>query len=325
MKWTASDVLDALRTAYTVDVAELQGGGDEWSMLTEVELRVPKARAYAVGHFGSNHRRIDVLLIRAWSAVKGKGMTTGHERIAVEVKVSRSDYRNETDAKRAPAWASAHRCYYAAPAGIIAPETLPDGWGLIEVYETPEAMQAAGSGTGRPMPGNCRMRTPAERHAPTCDLDHLVSSVARIGSRHAERVRRNHDDDPGAVIANLRAEVERLSGQLARAKDAVYREKIRLGVTRRQLLAVEGAQECADCGEPLTFARAGRHESSWHHVDDLQETACYQLRDDALRAKREANSGAKYIGNMYPGPPTPAALARWFEQDADADKQTNVS
>lgn len=73
-------------------------------------------------------RRIDLLLIR--NSNSGK---VPYERIAVEIKVARSDFLRETQEKRGCWQRVAHRFAYATPPGLVAPEEVPDGCGLLEV------------------------------------------------------------------------------------------------------------------------------------------------------------------------------------------------
>jgi len=72
-------------------------------------------------------RRIDFLLMRISRRSKPR-----HERIALEVKVTRADFKRDTDEKRAAWFAVSDRFAYVAPAGMIQPEELPAGCGLME-------------------------------------------------------------------------------------------------------------------------------------------------------------------------------------------------
>lgn len=72
-------------------------------------------------------RRIDFLLMRT-----GRRSTPLHERIALEVKISRADFRRDTDEKRAAWFTVADRFAYVAPMGMIQPSELPPGCGLLE-------------------------------------------------------------------------------------------------------------------------------------------------------------------------------------------------
>jgi hypothetical protein len=65
-------------------------------------------------------RRIDALIIAS----------TG--RTAVEIKVTRADFRRETDEKRRAWRAITHRFVYLVPKGLVSPAEVPDGCGLWE-------------------------------------------------------------------------------------------------------------------------------------------------------------------------------------------------
>ncbi|MBU0777610.1 hypothetical protein KKF82_05080 [Patescibacteria group bacterium] len=59
------------------------------------------------------------------------------EKVAYEIKVSRSDFKHELEnpLKRKAAMDLSHKFFFAAPVGLILPEQIPDGCGLIEVRE----------------------------------------------------------------------------------------------------------------------------------------------------------------------------------------------
>lgn len=281
MKWTAEQVVERLRRRWHIGADLVQ---EEWAMFEQVALRR-----------GRNERTIDVLLVRCWS-----GAPLRHQRIAIEVKVTRADFRQETPRKREPAEHSAHRCYYAAPVGIIPVEELPEGWGLIEVDEE----------------GGSTIVRKAAALTPGCNLDHLAAVLARKGSRAVEHLRSGAD--AAAEVPRLRAEVERLSAALYRRDQAARRERQRATAARRELLRLSG-QECADCGEPVTFARGGRYEGSWHHVDNAIEETCREQRREANRRGREQAAGAYYLSG-YPGPVEPRALREQHDRDAAEDE-----
>lgn len=62
----------------------------------------------------------------------------GFRRIAYEIKVSRGDFIKEKrdPEKRQPAMEVSDYFYFAAPRGLIAPMELPQGCGLLVVYES---------------------------------------------------------------------------------------------------------------------------------------------------------------------------------------------
>lgn len=293
-KWTAAQVTDALRVAYGVAGSQLVT--DEWAFLTEVPLRAGK------GKWNGNERTIDVMMVRAWSS------GIGHRRIAIEVKVSRSDYRNEHALKREPAEFAAHQTYYATPAGLIDPGALHPGWGLLEVYADADAYAAGkgwevGSyGTGALV--KCRTR-PADR-TPGCDLDYLVSAFARRASRAEERIRRGADN--AAKVPALEAEVDRLAQQLERRDGTIQRERDKVRRLKDLAAAIEGGQVCADCGWLVGLDVKARFTGVvWRHRDADQEKRCEADRSEANRLEREARFGARYMRGMAP-PVEPKSL-----------------
>ena len=72
-------------------------------------------------------RRIDFLMMRI-----GRASRPRHERMALEVKVTRADFKRDTAEKRAAWFSVADRFAYVAPKGLIKREELPPGCGLLE-------------------------------------------------------------------------------------------------------------------------------------------------------------------------------------------------
>lgn len=60
---------------------------------------------------------------------------SGAHSTLVECKVSRSDFLSDKDKffRKQESYGMGDERYYAAPAGMIKPEELPEGWGLLEV------------------------------------------------------------------------------------------------------------------------------------------------------------------------------------------------
>jgi hypothetical protein len=282
VKWTEAAVIERLREAYLLP--EGSQAMDEWAMLTHVPLRMPDGR---------NERIIDALAVRCWGGGKG------HVRLAFEVKVSRPDYRNETPEKRAPAEASAHQCAYVVPAGLIRPDELPDGWGLIEVFENGSDRPP----TSRPLGSRALWRKYAAKREPVCDLDYLVSAGFRRASRAEEAIR--HGVLPEAEVARMRRENDSLHGIVSRAKDAQRRAEQRVKDMRNEILALAGDQECADCSSKVTW-RLGA-VSGWSHVDKTQDGPCRKIRAEADRLRKEAETGSKYSWGFAP-PVEPKAI-----------------
>jgi len=62
-------------------------------------------------------------------------MQSGAHSVLVECKVSRSDFLVDKTKffRRQEDYGMGDKRYYAAPAGMINPDELPDGWGLLDV------------------------------------------------------------------------------------------------------------------------------------------------------------------------------------------------
>lgn len=105
-----------------------------WAVLRELSLFDPDAVAQNKGKrkYDANReverRRIDMLLIN----LKRRGVKVPNERMALEIKVTRADFKRDTEEKRRAWMAHADRFAYVTPAGLITKEELPAGCGLIE-------------------------------------------------------------------------------------------------------------------------------------------------------------------------------------------------
>jgi len=65
------------------------------------------------------------------------GFRYGGDSCLVECKASRSDFSGDKNKsfRRDPTSGMGQHRYYAVPAGLVKPEELPEGWGLLYVYE----------------------------------------------------------------------------------------------------------------------------------------------------------------------------------------------
>ena len=112
-----------LREVTIDDLAAQEAYRAEHNMRATTRLSKRHRRAMAV----PTTRRIDFLLMRT-----GRRSRPLHERIALEVKISRADFRRDTDEKRAAWFSVSDRFAYVAPVGMIQPHELPAGCGLLE-------------------------------------------------------------------------------------------------------------------------------------------------------------------------------------------------
>lgn len=113
-KRTAAEMMQAVNRYYW------SRHGSGYALVTEITASMNEIDP-SLGNKWRDRRRIDALV------------AVGGTLTAIEIKVSRQDFLRETDEKRAPWRALTHRFLYVAPAGIIKPEEVPKGCGLLEV------------------------------------------------------------------------------------------------------------------------------------------------------------------------------------------------
>ena len=138
VKVTANDVLKGLETYYSVMGLTL---------VLEVSI------AYG------GERRADALVV-------GRGNETA---IAIEIKVSKQDYKHEIEdsEKRALALELSSQYFFAAPQGLIEPHDIPEECGLMELDKG----------------GMIRVTVAAPHSRPSAPSWRLVSAVARALKR----------------------------------------------------------------------------------------------------------------------------------------------
>ena len=102
----------------------------EWVYLEEVRMGTGFGAYHLTGHPHSLSRsqRIDGLAINTYQSKK-------YRRIAFEIKIARSDFLKEVNSpdKRIAAQVVSNQFYFVAPEGIIKPDEVPDGCGLLQV------------------------------------------------------------------------------------------------------------------------------------------------------------------------------------------------
>lgn len=224
---TAPDVVAAVRRHYG---AEKDGLGPEWAALDEFSLGT-----------GAGRQRADLFLVRAWS-----GRPKGHERHAIEVKVSRADLCAEL----AKPWKAlaftevSHRFYLAVPKGLLRPgDAIPDHWGVYEV-------------SGHPAATRCRKAREATRRDPEPMPETALAEAFRRAARAEARIREADTDtaeDPAATLALMRAELAAANRAAQTAREASRRDKDRLSALLAKI-GEAGGWHCV-CGAPIKVDR----------------------------------------------------------------------
>jgi len=119
---TSKDILEALKRHYKDE--------RQWAFFKE--LRVGTGYRLSWAHQGPEYnnpeQRIDAWVINCYKSKQ-------YEKIAFEIKVSRSDFLNEihNPSKREQALHLSNRFYFAAPKGLIKVEEIPEECGLVEI------------------------------------------------------------------------------------------------------------------------------------------------------------------------------------------------
>lgn len=225
---TAAEVREALRRHYGLAASDL--GAEEWTLHDEVPIAKHGATT------------IDVLAVRAW-----RGMPKGHERHALEIKVSRSDFRRELESRKWEVWhAITHRFAFVVPAGLIPAADVPAGCGLAEVGRHGVVWQI---------------------EAPRHDADPLPEAVwvelARRASRLAERLRRGEGD--AARVAALELDLRKAEARAERGTTAIA--KYRRRITELLQYVRAGGVVC-ECGDALDYRHHGN--GYWHWVHSVE-------------------------------------------------------
>lgn len=233
LKLTAAEVATAVRRHYG---AENDGLGPEWAVLDEFTL-----------YPGPGYQRIDLFAIRAW-----RSRPKGHRRVAIEIKVSRSDLLSELSdpTKRAPFEKVSHQFFLACPAGLCRLDEVPDGVGLIEVTER-----------------GCRVAVQAPLRDPAPLPPEALVEAFRRASRVEARVRNANSDDAAAELVALRAQVASYERRLDTSRLALERERTRVRLLAQFVKDGLGDIDipCA-CGQ-ANLKRHGRGALGFAHAD----------------------------------------------------------
>lgn len=223
---TAVQVMAALRQYYSLDSTGLASG--EWAGLPEFSLRP-----------GAGFRRADLFLVRAWG-----GKPAGHERITIEIKVSRSDLLKELKAphKMAPFEAVSHRVFFATPVGLIkSTDDFPKNFGILEVQDNGYV--------------NLRKRSVRNPSPDAIDERSFVEAFRRASKMEARMCLDASDNDLNARLAQKEKELVSLRAKLDREIEK-HRYPSREEMRKQQFImdAIFQGASCQYCKTPLMIA-----------------------------------------------------------------------
>ena len=224
-------------------------------------------------------RAIDVLTVRT-ARKRGIGPL---DLLAVEIKVDRGDYLTDIrDPAKQAGWREiAHRHAYAVPDGLVQPGEIPEGSGLLV------AKPATWDGGDRTVTWARRAPYTTAPDLPawlTLRLAWRLSTAEAKIRGVAWETRDLAGDTPDDLRARLleaRAETERLTGRLNRARDETD--------TWRTAFAAAGYLPCAHCAQPVRPERISRGNfSGWRHRHPRTRRA---VRGDPSRRRRPVRLG----------------------------------
>lgn len=184
------------------------------------------------------------------------------DRIMVEVKVSRADFLTDLrDSRKHTAWQQmVHRWAYATPAGLIKPDEVPDGWGLVEVGDGP-----------------VRWTRRAPRHRAKSDvLPDLPWPLLLARLSYAEATLRGHAHGATDDVEKVRAEAQALTRTKDRLLNRVSRVETERDYYKRLAAHLGGGWPCSTCGRPVR-PKSIQSMSRWVHRQ-ADEAACEPLR-----------------------------------------------
>lgn len=193
LKLTAGQVISSLRLRYAAP---------RWAFLEQV--------ANGTGFAAS--RWIDGFALSLWPSM-------GFEAHAIEVKVSRSDWRRElaTPEKMDMIGKRCHRVWLAAPVGILPIDEVPTMWGVLEVEDPtkPPTVVRQAERLAAPEPSWSfvaailrRASEAAERPTdlvPSEEIDARVEAEIQARLKHALH---DHGQDIKRELASLKADVQ---------------------------------------------------------------------------------------------------------------------
>lgn len=211
------------------------GIASEWAALPEVSFGGPT---------------IDLFLQRAW---RGR---PGQVRHAIEIKVSRSDFRKELSQplKRRPWVETCHQFWFATPAGLLLPDEIPEECGLYEVHEVGDYTTV-----------KVAKRAPTRKEPRDLPAGAVVE-LARRESKLRERARNEARDNEGAHIPTLKAELA-----TARQAEATADSKRRKAEERaKELLRLVApmVDVPCECGTKIKLTNRGRRNGGIRYEHD---------------------------------------------------------
>ncbi len=120
-----------MKTAEIIQTLAGYHNSPEWAFLPELRLGTGyTCRVSGRRVLSEVEARVDAFAINAYPSKRC-------QRVAYEIKISRSDFTREIcqPLKRRPALLLTNQFYFVTPAGLLKPEEIPQECGLMEIRE----------------------------------------------------------------------------------------------------------------------------------------------------------------------------------------------
>jgi len=184
-------------------------------------------------------QRADVVAFNCWPS-------KGFHRLAFEIKRSRSDYMREVDTPGKRAWLEKHfhQCYFVVIPGIVKPDEIPEGWGLLVATQDGEKL--------------IRRKAAMHREIPPLPEPVALSAIRTLANTlHTDRTKRYTFENENITTTDLEAKVKALTGReeqrLEKEWHAVRKLRQRLRERKQELEGPMQALATA-AGEFSTFS-----------------------------------------------------------------------
>lgn len=233
---------------------------DGWAPLFEISADATSAEPTV--------RRVDMLAVRR-ARKAGIGPL---DLLAVEIKISRGDFLADVRIpEKQQRWREvAHRHAFAAPAGLIRKDEVPDGSGLIEVSDARSKYEGDRVAWVKQVPYTTTPDLPAW----------LTLTIAHRLARVEALTRGLSGDTADSDAAALRADVKRLRRELDNAERRGERYKREIETWKRAF-AEANPVACGTCGEPIRpdWTTLGM---GWKHRAKAADAPCEDRRIASL-------------------------------------------
>lgn len=221
-----------------------------------------------------SRRRVDVLTVRR-ARRAGIGPL---DLLAIEIKVSRSDFLSDirNPAKQASWREVAHRHAFAVPDGLVRPEEIPAGSGLLAV--TPPAPHGYRYGVRWSLRAKYGESPPTPTWLILAFAYRMSAAEAKLRglSQDTSHAGESIEDLRGALIAE-HAHADRLTAKLSRTADEA-------AAWRAAFAAGGGTVPCRFCAQAVRPIRLrGGVFSAWRHADHENDAPCERIRAAAGR------------------------------------------